>query len=173
MKRLNILYLVLVLGAFVDLAIGQDMPAVEEEKASVEFYTSAPNWSVHVYTSNSDVDCQDFRNLAHLFYDAQLHSGGFFGAIQKLNPMKPDEKVSAIVEVPVDRMFQIRAKFFTNNAMGTYSCKPIELKFLIERNASYFVHATAGGGRCLVQISEKKSDGTKVPVKSVLPMSCS
>nr|WP_314706403.1 hypothetical protein [uncultured Comamonas sp.] len=125
-----------------------------DDFSEVTFETDAPNWSVDVGISTSEIDCEGFRSAGKLFYDAQLRAGGLFGAMQKLNPMRPDENLTVTQRVPANSNVQIQASAVRTGA-GVYSrCGPVTTKFKTGSTSKFRAYVGLKDGYCFINVTD-------------------
>lgn len=130
----------------------------EGDFSEITFETDAPNWMVDVDISTSEKDCDGFRSAGTLFYDAQLRGGGFFGALQKINPIRPNENVTLTQRVPTNSVIQIQASATTTGA-GIYGrCGPITTKFKTNDIGNFKVHVGLKNGYCFLTVTDLAKD---------------
>lgn len=128
---------------------------VDQDSAEITFETNAPNWSVDVYISTSNTDCQGFKHAGELFYDAQLRGGGVFGALQKINPLRKDENLKIEHRIPSQSAVQIQV-FASQNVGNSYgSCGPLTAKInAVDSGQRFKAHIDLANRQCTLKITD-------------------
>lgn len=124
------------------------------EFSEITFETDAPNWWVDVDISTSEVNCEGFKSAAKLFYDAQLRAGGLSTALQKLNPLRPDENITVTQRVPANSILQIRASATTSVANIYRRCGPISTKFKTDNASKFKAYVGLKDGYCFINVTD-------------------
>jgi hypothetical protein len=141
-----------------------------EGASELTFTTDAPNWGVETSISNAKEDCKELKESGELFYDAQLRGGGFFGALQGMNPLRPEETLAIVKKIPSESTTQLSVYASTNGGGYDATCGPISLKFVSGSQRKYKAHVGLANRLCSLNVM----DVTEVEPKPVAttPMRC-
>ena len=139
--------------------------------SELTYTTDAPNWSVYTSISNANEDCKELKQSGELFYDAQLRGGGFFGTIQGLNFLRPEENLSVTKKIPSESTTQLSVYASTNGGGYDASCGPISLRFVSGIQRKYKAYVGLANKMCALQLTDV-TDGDAKPV-ATSPMRCS
>lgn len=130
--------------------------------AEVLLETDAPNWIVNAFISTSGVNCDGFKHAGTLFYDKILRDGGFFGTMQKYNPLRYEENTSVLHRVPAHSTVQIQtvASYYSEGGSGL--CGPVTVKFRTDIAGKFKVHSALRDGRCSLSVTDDLGNMPKV-----------
>lgn len=140
-----------------------------ENSSELIYTTDAPNWVVHTKISDAKEDCAELKQSGDLFYDAQLRGGGFFGALQSINPLKPNENLKIVKKIPSGTTIQLQVNASTNGSYDA-SCGPISLKFQSGVQRKYKAHIGLTTKSCTLNVFDITT-GQEVPV-ATSPLNC-
>jgi hypothetical protein len=141
-----------------------------EGASELTLTTDAPNWSVATRISNSDKDCAELKHSGELFYDAQLRGGGFFGTMQSLNFLKPDENLSIVKKIPSGHTTQLSVYASTSGGGYDATCGPISLKFVSGIERKYKAYIGLQNKVCTLKVTDVTESEAKPVITT--PLSC-
>lgn len=142
-----------------------------EGASELTYTTDAPNWSVYTRISSAKEDCAELKDSGKLFYDAQLRGGGFFGTMQSMNFLRPDENLSIEKRIPSGSTTQLSVWASTSGGGYDASCGPISVKFVSGQQRKYKAHIGMESRVCTLKVTDVTDAEVKVVATS--PLSCS